>query len=515
MEHTFKYRKFNEAVLDHFLSQSEGSDTFIMSLDRVQLKGIAEKLNFEFDDLVRQLSPYFQTSWDEFKLIDGGQPLCFGIIGFQIWIGSEMGSKNEFTHKEYNPFLSKQLNLSIEQLQKLYRLYQEEIWQVAHKYILSKGYKSSIPKIGKGPGRYVQYPKSQTYFNIDDLRKISAIFFQKKLKPGLNLNYYDFIQATRIVDINSIDRKFQTPHARRVLNSVETEFGILQKQIFNFYLNWNGEQLNTTDEIPKTPLYYDELNGYFLIRESKEFYLNVNEDFKKNLQNNKVITSKTKHIILKRDPAYGDFEETLYAKVGDRIIFLIFDANNTLVPCLKSLGLKEKKFKEFSTFEITLNENHKSTCLSRVFSKINQSLSWLSGLKLNRSTYLHNFGPRYEIKKNCNVFINGEQKKYSEGELLDLSNYKCGNYTIQPVDGRKINFKIEESKMEEHRNPDFKHGWNLTSLEIEKKWDVAGILLKTSNHSVFTNRDFINLHLNRKKPLNLENQILKTLSNQI
>lgn len=505
------YKGINKLVFEHFSYNSQGSDTFIMSFDNNDLEKISKKLEISKEEIINVIAAVGKDNWEAFITEGEIIPLCYGLIALQILCASSM----EFGR--YNEILEEKLKRPEHQLQNLYRLYQDKLWTVARLHIESIGYACNFPESSTGPGRFIQYPKSQSYLNRRDLETLSLLFLEKELKPYFDINLFDFIEILEIENSKKIPTDFITNHAKKVFSHQEFKQNIFQKQIYNFYLTWNGgckEQISSTKKASNRKLYFDDKKRFFTFDNKQEYIIGFETGFKRSLLDFNIIKKTNEIIVLKRDPSWGDFEEVKKVQLGDDVMFVILNTASTTYNFL--LKTEASKFKITSenvfVFQFKVARDHLKG-IEYFISTKNNSIEWIGGVKLERNIYLKGCGPQYKALEKCTVLINGEVTKLDKDEILDLRSLQNGEHTIQPMNARKINFLISESKYESTFNNNLS-GWNLNSLRhSDSDWNISGLFLKTSKN-IITVRNFIDLSLGKIKRVSEKNQVLKILSKQ-
>ncbi len=515
------YEEINKSIFDHFLLNSQGSDTFIMAFDDDDLALLANKINKTEADVLNIITDKTDDSWDKFFSYHKPFPQYYGLIALQILCMSRMGYNKKFTDREYNPILSEMLCIKEIKLQELFSRFQEKLWEQAQVHIKSLGFTCDIPKPKSHAHRYIQYPKSQAYLNGKDLQKLSGLFLEKDLKPNMNINLADFSTLLQITDIDGLYniKGFLTTHASRILAREEFQLKIFQTQLYNYYLKWNGEydfEEKTTKYIPSHKLFFDESLGFYIIDHNTEIVIADDVNFKGELLRKYIIRKSTQFLLLKRNQDWGDYEEVKRVAVGDKVLILI------LKECILEQYIP-KDGGDYTTFEYGKLPIHKFTVppllhdsfRSKVISSAQHPLEWLSGIKLNRNTYLYDFGPKYQATQNCIIWINGKLQKLEKGKMLDLSQQNIGHYELQAANARKISFSINSSKLQK-TSDQYCSGWNLETFEHQEEgWHLSGLHTKQYNNEV-TIRKFIDLSIGKNgvKTRDYDNIIMKILSTQ-
>lgn len=505
------YNEINKLIFEHFKDNSHGSDTLIMAFDDNDLEKIAKKLATCTSEIINVISDTGKSNWNVFVEEYQKIPSCYGLIALQILCASSM------EYGRYNEILEEKLEIAHHKLQALFKIYQDELWNTARSHIESLGYKCSFPEPSTGPGRFIQYPKSQAYLNLQDLEKLSLLFVEKELKANLDINLFDFVEILGIESSKNISTNFITSHARGVFSQQEFKQSIFQNQLYSFYLNWDGkckEQNLSIKDDSSRKLYYDENKGFFTFDKKAEYIIRFDSDFKKYLFEFNIIKKSVEVILLKRDPSWGDFEEVRKVMLGDEVMFVILNSNLLIHDFLLKTGVPKLEIvtENIFVFQLSITENYPSI-LENFISTKNVSIKWIGGVKLERNTYLIGSGPQYIALENCVVLVDGKPTKLDKDKTLDLRNIQDGEHTIQPLDARKINFLIRKPKHENDVNGK-PSGWSLNGLEHScLEWDISGLLLRPGKSTIRI-RHFIDLSIGKTKEFSERNQVLNILSKQ-
>lgn len=513
------YYDISTSIFRYFLELSYGSTHFIMHFDSAALCDISSSLQINTDETLRLIIDFYMKNYDKNNAFES-PILCFGIIGLQLYCASNMGLT--FNQNEFNPVLAKILNTPKHNLQtNIYPKGQDNIWQRTKEYIKNLGFLSNIPLPAKGPGCYVQYPKSQSYLNHHDLNSFNSLFHTKELfKPQLRIDKSDFFLILCRGHLANI-RNDVSNRAANLITNPEINDEILKDQIYRHFLKWEGDTLDEVIEdnevnFPYT-LYYDDTNGYYIDNNKNKIHLDK-DNFKEQLLSKKIISTSTELIILMRDPGYGDFIQVSRAEPGDLIRVIVFNDSPFIISCLYPWETKcnmiDSRTKEYLVeVPVDLSVEH---CLFKKIlrSKTESPISWISGIKLDRNTYLLGFGPVFRV--NCKTLIDINGKLYTKDidEKLDLSKLPEGNYNVFPSGSRKLSFIISNVCFEKSID-NYNIGWNLELLSpSNSNENLSG--LKLSQHVFyldgFTPRNFIDLSLNKKLKFSSQNQIYKALS---
>ena len=513
------YYEISNKIFEYFLGLSYGSTNFIMHFDSAALYNISGSLQINTDETLKLIIDFYMKNYDKNSAFES-PILCFGIIGLQLYCASNMGLT--FNQNEFNPVLAKILNTPNHNLQtNIYPKGQDNIWQRTKEYINNLGFLSNIPVPTKGTGCYVQYPKSQSYLNQHDLNSFNSLFHSKQLfKPQLQIDKSDFFLVLCRGHLANICNVVSN-RAANLISNPDIKEEILKDQIYRHFLKWEGEILEKVIKEDKANrpyrLYYDNTNGYYLDNNEHKIQLS-HANFNSELIVRKIITANTELIILKRDPGYGDFIQVSRAECGDLVRVIVFNDSPFVIACIKSwdpISTKIDNRTQEYLFEIPSNLAIGDCLFKKILrSKSESPLTWISGIKLDRNTYLKGYGPVFTI--NCKTLIDVNKKLYTKeiGEKLDLSDLPEGSYSVFPSGGRKFSFEISTSTFERPINISV-GGWHTELLSpSEDIVNISGLTFNesSSNQENFSTRNFINLSLGKKVNNRTKNQLYKALS---
>ena len=482
-----------------------------MAFDENDLERITRHIELSKDELIKIISDQGKGNWESYLSHNEELPQCYGLIALQILCASNM----EFG--KYNEILEDKLNLRPHTLQIYFKSYQDSLWGVARKHIESLGFKCNFPKPSTGPGCFIQYPKSQAYLNQKDLENLSRLFTINKLKPHIDISLSDFVEILSIDFLLDIPKEFITPHSRKVGSQYGFKQDVFQKQLYNFYLNWDGENKHYKVNQQKKSLcklFFDGSRSFFTINTSQEYIIKFESGFIQSLLKFNVIDNPNGIILLRRDPSWGDFEEIKKVSLGDEVIVLIFGSYLLKYNSLLKTDQPILTIPYENTLVLRFNiDVHHLDVFEEYISTKRFSIEWLGGIKLDRSTYLNGSGPQFRALENCTLLINGSFEKRLKGEIFNFQNLENGDYVIRPTNARRISFSVSDSTYNDYSNNQI-YGWDLKSLKpSNSKWDISGLRINSTNHKV-TIKNFIDLQGGRIKKIDCNNQVLNLLSKQ-
>lgn len=382
-----------------------------------------------------------------------------GILAIQLYAASKRANSGGVTVKNYRNRLSQVLNWDINDLQRWMEEYQEYYWESFYAWCDAHYFFVAKCKRKTGVGRYVQYPLMQSYcvFTEEDMKYIACAFVDSNLYPGEDITYQDF---WRNISRYGIIRYFRTKHSRDVLENSRTEDEYL-RQIFNYYLRWNGEYKKD-----------DNSNNFKQEGIDKDEFLYLNADFSQlQIRNSRlsllkkldmtkltvmdvrgVFNFKHKELVLfKKDDIYdGYWQETRYIEKGEEGVAIIFNDYYNIAKA----ALLLKKYANVSVYKI------KESLVTRDLYTDKRFYSLQGGLKVGRSTYLFDAGPKLILTQKSRFWIDGKTMENSvSDERVDLSSLKPGIHIIRFPDFKRIVFEVIMPKVSSHKWLDKYNKW--------------------------------------------------------
>lgn len=382
-----------------------------------------------------------------------------GILAIQLYAASKRANSGGVTVKNYRNRLSQVLNWDINDLQRWMEENQEYYWESFYAWCDAHYFFVAKCKRKTGVGRYVQYPLMQSYcvFTEEDMKYIACAFVDSNLYPGEDITYQDF---WRNICRYGIIRYFRTKHSRDVLENSRTEDEYL-RQIFNYYLRWNGEYKKD-----------DNSNNFKQGGIDKDEFLYLNADFSQlQIRNSRLSLLKKidmtkltlmdvrgefnfKHeglILFKKDDVYeGYWQETRYIEKGEEGVAIVFtDYFN-----IAKTALLIKKYANVSVCKI------KESFVTHDLYTEKRFYSLLGGLKVGRTTYLLGAGPKLVLTQECKFWIDGKPiKNTNSDERIDLSSLKSGIHIIRFPNFKRIVFEVIMPKVSSHKWLDKYNKW--------------------------------------------------------
>lgn len=393
-----------------------------------------------------------------------------GILAIQLYAASKRANEGDVSVRNYKYRLSQILNWDMDELRKWMEEHQEKYWESFYQWCDANFFFVAKCKPKTGTWRYVQYPlmQSRCVFTDEDLKYIASAFVDSNLISGEDLSEYEF---WRNVNRESITNYFETNHSKGVKENSRTEEDYL-KQIFNYYLRWNGEY---------------KRRFYPQIKKQKgtatDSYLYLTEDFTRleirnsnlelirrfNVSNLsyeeicKYFYIKRKGLILfKRDDVYENYwQETRYVTTGEEGIAIVFiDAidkwNNRMFDTLVKI------YANIFIYKVTESFDTRFLYTSKRFYSLE------GGLKIGRQRYIEGAGPILSITEQCKYWIDGNLNE-TDQERINLSHLAVGNHTIRFLNYKKIEFQIVPTTVSSPRWLDSYNKWIINRQDYQWK----------------------------------------------
>ncbi len=449
-----------------------------------------------------------------------------GVLAIQLYAASKRANSGGVTVKNYRDRLSQVLNWDINELQRWMEEHQEQYWESFYTWCDTHYFFVSKCKRKTGAGRYVQYPLMQSLciFTEEDMKYIACAFVDSDLYPGEDISEQDF---WRNISRDRIYIYFRTSHSWDVRYNSRMEDDYL-RQIFNYYLRWNGEYKRELDNKIK------KQNGI-----DKDEYLYMNEDFSqieirnsklsllKKMKLDKLKITDIKHvfsfkhkglILFKKDDVYeGYWQETRYIETGEEGVAIVFNGYCKHRITSKTAFLA-KKYANISIYIIT--DLH----VTRDLYTEKRFYSLQSGLKVGRLTYLYGAGPKLILTQKSKFWIDGEMMENpSANTSIDLYNLEIGKHTVRFPNFKKIEFEIVMPKNGSTKWLEQYNKWKI--VKKDNLWDserksegIVGLdftfipqFNEEVKESVFER--WSKMHIFGSKQINENNIAIKVLSN--
>lgn len=371
--------------------------------------------------------------------------LTKGMIALQVFAATKRANSDGITERNYRDRLDELLFHDSNELKRWMELYQDRMWKTfydwcdANEFLVSRKLKP-----GFGTGRYVQYPlqEARRVFTTEALLNFARAFVDNGLTLEDDLSFSAFWS---IVSWDSLSFYIDSNNARLIYyNSSFTEDA--QRQIYNFFLRWDGEyRIRNGSEAKKRVtssgnLVY--LSQDYDALEIREVNGKLLSSFALTSLRYEVLVNPKNHIPVRRkgiflfkwDDLYQIWQECHYLEEGESGIAMVFpDETNmsyafrlctVLLTCPK---LRIYKLTPDNTPPLCITE--RKTCYLE------------GGLKVRREAYLVGAAPFLVREQNERVRIDKELIDSTEARI-NLNGLGIGEHVIN-VPGRKpIRFEL-------------------------------------------------------------------------
>lgn len=437
------YRRFCDFIDAQFFSEDNVGTSVSFVVDKAFITEFCKKNDITENVLMDAVRENLYSYHIDTKHIKG-------ILAIQLYAASKRANSGGVTVKNYRDRLSQVLDWDINDLQSWMAEHQERYWESFYDWCDTHFFFVAKCKKKTGAGRYVQYPLKQSLcvFTEEDMTYIASAFVDSNLYPGEDISEQDF---WRNISRYGITTYFRTKHSRDVRENSRTENDYL-RQIYNYYLRWNGEykigdnsQINKREETDKDKFLY--LNADFSQLQMRNSKLSLLKRFNvEELEYTKIVrVFNFKHkglILFKRDDIYdGYWQETRYLETGEEGVAIVFN-NHRDYRITKRIDLLIKKFANVSIYKI------KESITTSDFYTQKRFFSLQGGLKVGRLTYLFGAGPKLILTQRSKLWVDGKPIEHSiPDEEIDLSNLSIGIHTIRFPNFKKIELEIVKPKI--------------------------------------------------------------------
>lgn len=492
------FQFFNRAIYDLFFAQVPKGSHVILSIDTHVFNELCGKIDKNL--ILSEVRRLFRQNWEfAFKKDRDKVPNFLGLIGIQVYAACSMHKDNRYSARAYNPRLCDLLCIDRSTLdQYFYPKYQEKLWQEFESWAVKQGFFVSLPSKKTGPGRYIQYPLSQSLLNQEDLQWLPLLFEKAGLRPFEALSFDDFISI-----ISGVDRgNFLTNHYYNLKEQLIAEDRIesFNKQIFAFYLSWSGELpspkvLNTIErraanKIPTGTLVFNSENltsGRFKLSiydESENQISEVDSSdpklFEKVSRDYRLSHSDKRVIIFIKNSDYDDeWDESRFIEFDQDCLILLGKDKNYIQDFIHLLDKEHSKYsgRFYNVYKVNISAGENFLpCYEFLFPVSQKPFIVKNGLKLSRKIWMHGAGPDFFFPEPIRAWLDG-------GEInLDDSLFSCrdldvGEHVLNVKDHAPFRFYIETYQdflIEDHS------GWQIDLKEnawrpIPEGYHISGM----------------------------------------
>ena len=167
-----------------------------------------------------------------------------GVLAIQLYAATKREDSGEISASNYRERLCQILNWDIYQdLKPWMETNQDNFWTAFYSWCKKNDFQTVEYRPSPGPWRYVQYPVQQAarVFTQKDLKTIAYYFVKQNLQPGEDISKHDFWNILRK---RSLPNYVYTSHHGRRLVENQDYLPDAYKQVYNFYLRWDGKYLD-------------------------------------------------------------------------------------------------------------------------------------------------------------------------------------------------------------------------------------------------------------------------------
>lgn len=432
------FRALGEYINEFFFGLDQKGNEVFPLIDRYFIKSFCEHNKLSDSDFIRLVQR--KNIWD----ISGSSQKMevLGFIGFQLYAASEMENSSIYSSSNFSGRIcdAQMLNIDTNNWQRWVKDNQDDLWKSYYLWCINNGYIiSNKCSVKTGKDRYVQYPKvhSKMILNREDLKRIAAIFVEKKLSPHEDISEYDFWS---IIGRNHNKSYYSLRSSNILLENRE----LANKQIFQFYQTWNGEYKDwNTDK--KAALNTYQLS---LLQNENKWILDINL-----LESNKIIKSldlssidlqreikgfynfrRDDIILFKKDDYYNDYwVETRYLEsIEDEGIVILFNKSWSQLYSDSDVINRYLKF-------VIVRVNTSNRFYKQFYTQ-NRGFSIKGGMKIGTNTYLLGAPPLLEFKQKMDFWVDGE--KYDAEVSIFRFNFLEGPHQIKIKGYKNIELKI-------------------------------------------------------------------------
>ncbi len=518
-----QYQKFVTLIQENYFTWDKVGETIILSLDQRVLTKFAK---IEPADLSEFLNPLWKYISNDWRVLEGTYektPKCLGFLALQCLIASEMQEEEDFSENEYNGRLAKNLNISSQQLQKLYAGYQERFWKSITDWAQNDYFLFPIPSQKSGAGRFCQYPLAHTLLRQRDLNELTAYFLQCGLRQD-----HSFSEFKELI----FNKPKLRPALLRKYNEASFYTELIQKQAFVFFQNWDGVDYSKDENLSKKKYaiqrdeykqrliinlqqYSPEDNNLdkvrlVLIPDRKSFDLRDANLFKKIQEKYRLYWSDKKLIIFEYDDSLAEGREVRFFRPNTLYKILVSNQSSYFLrEAFKQIDPKPILFEAFSIYEIQFDESDQINSHINDFRRDSHPFNLRGGLKIDQNVYLKGWGPELELNNpKLAVFINGKRQENIDNKIT-FQNFAIDEYQVKITGYAPITIKITGTPK---TTETLQYGWELSHRKygLSENWDISGLNIPSSPQfkgSVAC--QIFNLNRNIKNPVADLNSVMK------
>lgn len=454
------YSQFNNFIKDKFFDSANIGAYVVLSVDDQIINDFCTMINITKIHLEAEIKRLFSESWH----IATQPENFFGLAAIQVYVAHSMSEElvNGYyiSKSNYRDRLCNFLNISNDQLGRLFDYYQDTLWSQLADWAIRNHFYLNLPELSSGPWSKVKYPLSQALLNQNDLSYLPNLYLNSGLQPYELISYYDFKGIISKSEKPGIltNRFFRLKE--KLLK--EDNLDLLYRQVFENYCNWEGEAIepeirkqNGIDkrETERNTLILSSEKSELLILKNgikipiQKFQIDCRDLFQKVSKFYRLPYSELMFFV--KDEDYGDWEISRFLVSGktNLIVCNRDDSFNYIAKRIDSKCiLDQKRFYSIIEIEIKMDFIPDSFC-ERYFSKQTLPYTIKNGLKLDRKVWMVQAGPEIDFDQKVDAWINGKKLVFLDGNMtVSLRNYEVGKYVLKIRNYGPIHISIQESQ---------------------------------------------------------------------
>lgn len=470
------YQEFNRRIF-HFYQARSTSSFCILSITKKEIEDIIP---------LSEVAKFTQLrySWEGLLNSREGLPQYFGLLAIQCLAASFMHKDKINAEDAYKIRLCQLLDLAGNQeLHALFkgdsadRPVQEEIWYSA-KHFFKKHFRQDldIPARTMYAGRYVQYPKSQSLLNLEDLKHFTS-FFATEFYPGETLPFPFFKQRLEaaLLNLQLTNRTWE------IIQESQKREKCLQ-QVFEYFNTWDGTiyipvkgkavEKGKSTRITQHHSVLLVLEGghptfYSVDRQGGAL---VQEIAAEQLFCLGTIIRHYKGLFILTETDYPNEYEAGRFILKEKLCYILLDRTKRSAESQFLEKHNQGRF-EVGPNKILYAYRHENThrFLIHLVQQANP-IKLACGIRTGRSReFLEGFGPSISGINDFRVIYDNMSCEYNPHEAA------CGIYKVRVDHFRDIEFRIVKPKPLSLNIPSKAAGWNMAQYMISEVFDIEGL----------------------------------------
>lgn len=478
------YQEFNRRIFQFYQARSTTSFC-ILSITKKEFEDIipiSEVANFT----------ELQYRWDNLLQSRDDLPQYFGLLAIQCLAASFMHRDKLNAEDAYKIRLCEILQLTDNQ--NLHTLFkgdstagpiQEEIWYNA-KCFFEKHFKQhlDIPPRTKYAGRFVQYPKSQSLLNLEDLKQFTS-FFAAEFYPNESVPFSFFKERleTALLNLHLTKRTwelFQESQKR------EKCF----QQVYEHFNAWDGAtyvpKQGRSGEEGKLPRLLQKYSVLLILEgDIPKFYL-IDRQSGTVLQETAVDQLFLLNSIIVHHKGLFIFSETDYPEeyeagrfiLRERCCYILVDKLQRISEYTFLESFNQGRFEVGSGKILYAYKHEKEHHFFDRLVQIGSPVKLNGGIRASKSReFLEGFGPTIISDADFRVIYDYMSCEYNS------STATSGTYKVRVDNFRDIEFRIVKPISLSLNIESRELGWNLQQYTIDKAFDIEGLTICTKIRS--------------------------------